>query len=215
MADRPVIFSAPMVRALLAGGKTQTRRPRTRWSIGDRLWVREAWNASAEFDHLPPRELPVGCSRAFGADGAQLAGVGAGVLPCRMRTLGRDRASIHLPRWMTRATLTVTAIREQRLQEISEEDAEAEGVDHFAETFDVPWRGLSRADRIQKTLVRFGSARRAYRHLWEDLHGAEAWGANPCVAAITFTVDPRNIDERADSAFTIAQAAADQTLVMP
>jgi hypothetical protein len=109
MRDRPIIFSALMVQALLAGQKTQTRRlsssPLRRVQPGDRLWVRENWRPVHSND--PTR-------------GAQYrADIGGD------QTVWRH--SIHMPRWASRITLLVTDVRVQRLQEINRGDAMAEG----------------------------------------------------------------------------------------
>lgn len=176
MTDRPILFSAPMVRALLDGRKTQTRRilkPQPlmgytpdvtaskgiRFAKGDRLYVRErVW-------------LPEGTDNPHGhvtyhADH------------------GDDRAlkwrpGIHMPRWASRLTLTVTDVRIERLQEISEEDAIAEG---------------SREPSLVPIIGACWSERDAYAKLWEHINGPGGWGANPWVVALTFTVEQRNID---------------------
>lgn len=136
MRERPILFSGPMVRAILAGTKTQTRRLlqgefqsfEEGWSLngkeprllredwcpygapGDRLWARETWRqgdgGSAYF--RADEEW-----NAEGGDGP--AGIGW-------------RPSIFMPRHFSRLTLEVTEVRVQRLQEISEADAEAEGI---------------------------------------------------------------------------------------
>ena len=128
MSDHPIIFSGPMVRSLLDGRKTQTRRvlkpqpqgeqPKNwtrandkavRYAPGDRLYVREAINkVSTPGDVVYRADFEAG-----GNDGAGLGW----------------RPSIHMPRWASRLTLTVTDVRVQRLQDISEEDARAEGCD--------------------------------------------------------------------------------------
>lgn len=105
----PILFSAPMIRALLEGRKTQTRRiykGRNAFWKGDRLWVREAYYV-----------LPAGI--AYVADGGHHYGAG-----------GRLRPSIHMFRAHSRITLTVTEARVNvSLHSISEEDAMEEGVD--------------------------------------------------------------------------------------
>jgi len=210
MADRPIIFSAPMVRALLEGQKTQTRRiiqqpdmdggerwvkypsgwvlsvnaedeyrRRIPYAPGDRLWVREAFIGpyAYEVNEYPPRDWgnkPIW----FPADG-----------PAPEKHAGqfwhRARPSIHMPRWASRLTLTVTDVRVQRLQDISEADATAEGA--FAAIvggFDAdgePYSDLS--------------YREGYRALWDSLHGPGAWNANPWVAAYTFRPVHVNIDQ--------------------
>jgi len=196
MAERPIIFSAPMVRALLEGRKTQTRRIikphpvlnsaglwvwppydsritkktwrgfcqtddeglRTFLTIGnalpyrggDRLWVREA-----------TIRTPAGV--AYVADGNDHYGAG-----------GKLRAipSIHMPRSASRLTLTVTDVRVERLQDISEEDARAEGI-----------RGNAGGAWGCEGLIE------DFTDLWESIHGLGSWEENPWVAALTFTVE--------------------------
>lgn len=200
MTDRPIIFSAPMVRALLDGTKTQTRRiikgvrrdnnmvlkkaTRTRIGItthvidapkhgllpyahGDRLWVREAFRGDRGYDTTPPRQWsrwPV----HYEADGKRDTREGMGAD-------GRLRSPIHMPRWASRITLTVTDVRVQRLQEISGADAVEEGVQEKGDYLDMP--------------------RMAFRALWNSLHGPDAWDANPWVVAVSFTVRHGNIDD--------------------
>lgn len=204
--DRPIIFSAPMVRALLEGRKTQTRRladkpasvrtsttvdgvptglvvpdhlggervslPSTWRSVksGDRLWVREAWKPHSTFDHLPPREIPQ--SNMFYLADERYSPSGS-----------RSRPSIHMPRWASRITLTVTDVRVQRLQEISAGDAIREGIAY-------PPAGMTMDEACE-----YGTDPRSeFRSLWNSLHGPGAWDADPWVVALTFTVARQNID---------------------
>lgn len=219
MADRPILFSAPMVRALLDERKTQTRRvlkpqppkwaticstvfppqglfqwseaehdplrPLKRWpedhalsvrfGNGDRLWVKETWRTEARHDAVKPTELPRDALVSFDADYLQEPNDG-----CR----GRTRVSIHMPRWASRLTLTVTDVRVQRLYEISHTDAMAEGLEWVAPT----WGISGIADSWQD------DPRMAYRALWDAINGSGAADANPWVVAVTFTVERRNID---------------------
>lgn len=222
MTDRPIIFSAPMVKALLARRKTQTRRivkdapeffgsgrPEDRWSdlgswgwrdehlsvwrslrdgylpvglqfaSGDRLWVREAWRTWAHDDEKRPAAIEPGFPRVvrYEADEALSSPVHPRFVP------GRLRASIHMPRWASRLTLHVTEVRVQRLHEISREDAIAEGL---ALAWNAPeefwrWPPPHHAGLWLSPIA-------AYRALWNHIHGADAWDANPWVAAITFTL---------------------------
>lgn len=209
MGDKPIIFSAPMVRALLDGRKTQTRRVlkpqpnmlnggrplndgRGSYSIeagwkhlpctrGDRLWVREAFigHYAYEVNEYPPRDWgnkPIW----FPADG-----------PVPDKFAGqfwhRARPSTHMPRWASRLTLTVTDVRVQRLQEISEADAVAEGCEATG------WRptyGNPDNAGFEESIP----AKDAFADLWSSLHGPGAWEANPWVAAYSFTVQLGNID---------------------
>ncbi|MBN9272841.1 MAG: hypothetical protein J0J15_21885, partial [Mesorhizobium sp.] len=101
------------------------------------------------------------------------------------------RPSIHLPRWASRLTLTVTDVRVQRLQDISEEDAQAEGC--------IKLKVTGRAAEFtgsQYLGLHWPSCRAWYRDLWDSLNVARGfgWDANPWVVAVTFAVAHRNID---------------------
>lgn len=210
MTDRPIIFSAPMVRALLAGRKTQTRRllsirgrrgfsefgpsdthgydwhfrdahmrwhdlrhaellAKLPWAVGDRLWVRETWRSEARYNGLKPALLPGTALVSYDADYTQEPNDG-----CR----GMTRVAIHMPRWASRLTLTVTDVRVQRLQEISAVDAEAEGWDRKGDPH-MPWGTI---------------AIHWFMGVWGQLHGVASWEVNPEVVALTFTAEQRNID---------------------
>jgi hypothetical protein len=231
MTDRPIIFSAPMVRALLAGTKTQTRRllkpqwadganqsftgwraeraASTLWNLmggigigatlrvgrapGDRLWVKEAWNAFTFSqdgeDAWPTAKIPTADEILETKEAAYRFDVQAIHRESdRARKWFADqkwRPSIHMPRWASRLTLTVTEVRVQRLQNISEADAVAEGIIATHEGWATDAHGRHWGP----------TARDAYRILWNDLHGPGSWDANPWVVAVTFTVQRGNIDE--------------------
>ena len=91
--------------------------------------------------------------------------------------------SIHMPRWASRLTLEITDVRVQRLHEIDEGDAIAEGM----EPFGIGWR----AGEGQSSALH---AHQAHQHFWEALHGIESCRANPWVWALTFRVHQQNID---------------------
>lgn len=216
MADRPILFSAPMVRALLDGRKTQTRRifkgaeqnENGLWhvfssgggiigvaegdvgreavdylpiQVGDRLWVRETWQGLTFGDFRPTKHEP--CEvRYFATD------------PCAdldAEARGYSwRPSIFMPRFASRLTLTVTEARVERLQDITWQDAEAEGVWHSSQEYREKvciWRDAPAA--LQRLRVE------EYGKLWDRINGHGAWDANPWVAAYTFTVERKNIDE--------------------
>lgn len=232
MSDRPILFSAPMVRALLAGTKTQTRRllkgawqsaleghdevltwfappdvpwlglP-NRWAAsgiyarrhgpsgynrhlgltpcrpGDRLWVREAWRCEARYDNRAPTRLPRSAPIYYASD--------PDPRDSEPGCAGRLRASMHLPRWASRLTLTVTDVRVQHLQDISEEDARAEGITPLPS-------GRFHCGHDEEGEVTSKSAITAYGWLWNRINGADAWAANPWVVAYSFTAARRNID---------------------
>lgn len=170
MGDVPILFSGPMVRAILEGRKTQTRRP-CRWGVardavaaGDRLWVRETW-AVATGDVCDGN-----AAIRYRADGA-LEAVNdhrSDALPRMLSTSDRWRPSIHMPRWASRLTLPVVSVRAERLHDITEADAVAEGV-------------------RDPDLRAAETARVLFADLWNATYGPEAWDANPWVWRIEFT----------------------------
>lgn len=216
MTDRPILFSGPMVRALLAGTKTQTRRllkpqpkvlkngswyrpfpqDRSNWQYalggiihayakvriveGDHLYVREHWRSRADLNNIPPREMMSGVAVWYEADGKGPA--------TDLHMPGKHRQAMHMPRWASRLNLTVTDVRVERLQDISEQDCVAEGIEwvtrtssgNFYRNFDAP----------EMPIMAYG----AYRSLWNHINGPDAWDKNPWVVAYTFTVHHCNID---------------------
>jgi hypothetical protein len=196
MADRPITFSAPMVQALLAGRKTQTRRvlkpvpakrsltPRLEtpgYAPGDRLWVREAW-----------RPDPNGCESDgtigvfYPADkGLLTLSPGEGWKMPKQAQRGKV-TPLHMPRWASRTTLSVIEVRVQRLQEISHQDAIHEGVQ--CHTCAAMHQSACHGKGCPAARATFGT-------LWNSLHGPDAWDANPWVVAVSFTVERVNIDQ--------------------
>lgn len=198
MTERPILFSAPMVRAILAGQKTQTRRVITglpenpqnvrrcahyikcdapyrsgtvslriplRTLEGDRLWVRETWCQPdpTQRDALYRADCDEG-QLEMEREVRREIGPGAYV---------PWKPSIHMPRWASRITLDATLVRVQRLQEISEADALAEGVDPSE------WTGGPAND----------APRAAFAELWDRINGKRpgcSWEANPWVRAVSF-----------------------------
>ena len=230
MTDRPIIFSGAMVRALLEGRKTQTRRilklptkgeyvrpdmggweattvggegcffadgspapgkvaiwnqttgtcVATTYQPGDLLSVRENFHLGKGYDGAKPSDASPHSCVWHAADNTTWMGQ------------GKCRPSIHMPRWASRLTLVVTEVRVQRLQDISDADAIAEGI--------------MRAPQASAGIVRFcldgwdwkdwkTSARDAFHSLWFLINGPDAWDANPWVVAITFDVHHCNIDQ--------------------
>jgi len=240
MSDRPILFSAPMVRALLAGTKTQTRRAlkpqpddlyegqipkQLRVAIGDRLWVREAAAVTYQAWHHIDGHVH-GVDYAADYIGSQYVhpspgssprnGEAPSVFPDKSYNIDgsmRWSPSIHMPRWASRITLTVTDVRVQRLQDISEADAIAEGVKSDVWGSVVPFLAdpeAADAHQLDRPVYWAPgddnedmvclSARDAYARIWENIHGVGMWGLNEWVAAYTFTVEPRNIDALAREA---------------
>ena len=244
--ERPIIFGAPSIRAILDGRKSQTRRvlstrntrrdghpwskrypweahdwasafvddgpspagnpgpylkapcpaQETRHRIypiywpGDRFWVRETWATVNTYS---------GPGWVYRADGAfiqpEYDGPDEGIGPsfnyekypgCYTMWIsdlmggapGHSwSSSIHMPRWASRITLEVTDVRIERLHDISEEDAFAEGIEPFGDS--------AAFVKLDYRLV-YGTARGCFKALWWSIHGPDAWEANPWVAAITF-----------------------------
>ena len=197
----PMIFNSEMVRALLAGNKTQTRRIIKDQPVcetfsnaenyilymcpfgkaGDLIYVRETFQgplvdfeeseACAENMHL--FENPNYCiyratdsAREFSdPDGDTHYGW---------------KPSIHMPRWASRLTLKINSVRVERIQDISKEDAIAEGFDY------------SKSESAAKQGFAI-SARTNFRHAWESIYG-DSWNKNQWVWVIDFEVIHKNID---------------------
>ena len=200
MKALPIIFSAPMVRALLDGRKTQTRRlatsPLAKVKPGDLLWVRESvtrFDKGTCDQHIWYRagRNEYYCEFAGGADVEWPKGLeGPG------RGASYNVPSIHMPRWASRLTLEVTHVRRRWLQDISEPDAEAEGCNKAFEVRDLKdafgkMLGAASGEGTGSTY------RLGYAQLWDTLHDkpGQRWDDNPEIVALTFTVRKRNVDE--------------------
>ena len=223
MTERPILFSGEMVRAILAGTKTQTRRiitpqpetagvrhpkfeipnwnDRAPYAPGNRLWVRETFYVpaagSTEFgigyraDH-PTGDLSDGDGgynfRAFSDDPEQAGEQWKWVqMHCNAE---RWRPPIHMPRWASRITLEVVSVRPERLQDITEEDAHAEGCvataitpEHTASIDDSRMHALSKALEGGSLTTRLD-----FQFLWDSMYGPSAWDTNPWVWRIEFNI---------------------------
>lgn len=239
MADLPITFSGPMVKALLreieqpGTGKTQTRRVITpqpklsphheparvehrggkrwvwmvhtdrpsyqfgtgdwnsRYVPGDRLYVREHWRVEAQLDRMAPRDMT-----------PDAVGYIADEPPGYILRTGRFRQAMHMPKWASRITLLVTDVRVERLQDCSEADAIAEGIDRkpygnwkcYCDT-PSPWGGAA------PTVLAHGIGRvsadplHSYASLWDSINGEGAWDANPWVVAYSFKPFLGHIDQ--------------------
>lgn len=188
--ERPILFSAPMVRAILEGRKTQTRRvikPQPDYvnplgiafwtgkgpvdyrlcphgQEGDRLWVKETAIIAPKRFATPDRtcipdsdgdlryiQYIATCPDTEGAENYKL----------------KKTPSIFMPRWASRITLEITGVRVERLNEISEVDAIAEGAE------------MCRHDSFHVDQYTCG-----YRSLWEAINGTGSWARNPWVWVI-------------------------------
>lgn len=193
MKDKPILFSAPMVMALLAGRKTMTRRViKQSISAGSLLWVRE------RFALVPSSAYrrSDGVEQTISPEDPDMAAIYAAGWD---RSKPMWRPSIHMPRWASRITLHVTNVKTQRVHNITDEDAIAEGViwsEKWA-GFVVP--GIEHPNKDFPVLSR-PTAREMFAALWSVINddragGAYSWAANPWVAAYTFEVIRKNIDD--------------------
>ncbi|TKU44061.1 hypothetical protein FDX24_05760 [Citrobacter sp. wls716] len=223
MKERGMIFNGEMVRAILDGRKTQTRRvmkpqpepcPAPRgghwWpsnvfktmlhveeemqngkggcgglvgdacpfgDVGDRIWVRETWaEAGASAPDLKlyranyPAHVPTHYENVPPAEDV------------------RWTPSIHMPRWASRITLEIIGVRVERLNSISQEDAQAEGMELTG------WRPTySDPDSGGEVWTPYDN----FAQLWESIYGEESWKANPWVWVIEFKVVPNVQDNPA------------------
>lgn len=184
--ERPILFRGPMVQAILSGQKTVTRRvlkmPHGLWETsttgelvpipgkcpygkpGDRLWVREAWQADAQVNEFTPRDLSQGEPIHYPADGA-VRHTG-----CSMITPGKTRPSIHMPRWVSRILLEITDVRVEQLHAITNEQCSAEGA-----------RG---GHGSIPGYIYNATVQEHFRYIWESTGGD--YFANPWVWVINF-----------------------------
>ena len=243
MTDFGILMTAPMVEALLTGQKTQTRRlawrrcnPKQRvprifrqvqfdgdGCLGIYWEMPTVWQKAEPGDRIYVRETiyenPEAGNYYYSADNK---GVDQDNY-VTLRRLGYPRLvrpNIHMPRKVSRLTLVLTEVRRQRLQEISEEDAVAEGIvkqeptaedlewyEAFAEEqgFDPKENPMEGVWLAPGTRQGYGSrpndpqwgptATFAYRCLWNHLHGKDAWDENQEVVVLSFRCLKANIDQ--------------------
>lgn len=203
MKERPILFSGAMVRVLLNGKKTQTRRivkPQPeRNDKGTLMWGTGRRTGMQRFGvdglDVPPgvfARCPYGkpgdrlwVREAFMHEPADYCWEASVSIPCRpaVTTYRADypnsqpgegwKPSIHMPRALSRITLEITAVRVERLQGISAADALAEGVNVHPDFHGKPDTSI------------YGPVQ-AYRDLWEQINGPDSWDANPWVWAVEF-----------------------------
>lgn len=213
MKARPILFSGPMVQALLAGRKTQTRRvvkpqPGDHHSDegfgvmhrnpygqpGDLLCVRESLRL---FKTVHIETAETGLAAYWKAGGGDMQ---------TWEWTGRSDVetipSIHMPRRFSRLTLEITDVRVERLQDISAADALAEGIVNYGQApaghdLFAHWGALRRtADGLAAAINSISrDPEGAFQRLWESINGAKSWEANPWVWVIEFKVHHCNVDE--------------------
>ncbi len=219
MKERPILFSAPMVRAILDGIKTQTRRvvkgmpteedgsaysgevfgpelyapagcnkhgeiiplPEIygiydedgQWGIkcpfgqpGDQLWVKETWRTDEEYDQIKPSELPdgvrVNCRAGFNSQENS-----------NFNVLSRKwRSPLFMQRRFSRIVLEITDVRVERLHDISEADAMAEG--------------CNGGHGAMPDYMYNATPDEHFMMLWESINGPGSWNDDPWVWVIEF-----------------------------
>ena len=226
MKDTPILMSGPMVRAYLAGLKTHTRRaiknadwfgcptgdcPHEKQSEcdaamvehcpygkpGDRLWFKETWRTRACFANKKPSLICVHDAQDrenwpwLREENIEYAADGKGEFH------GKLRPSIFMPRWASRVTADLLEVRWQRLQDITPEDAEREGLKKLSKDQGRTWKyGIPGPDGLPATEAEAKegawpwhlwrqSPVDAYRYLWESINGPGSWEANPYVWVLT------------------------------
>lgn len=204
MTERGMIFNSEMVRAILDGRKTQTRRP-VKFPVhdknlgcelagnelagelsagnylncafgkpGDRIWVRETFCPVDDTQYGGEKWVDYRATPKFEASHP----AGWDCAPNDAEAL-KWRPSIHMPRWASRILLEITDVRVERLNAISEEDARAEGIiDGGCLNCGEPEPcGCANPEP---------DATDAFAYLWQSIYGQENWNANPWVWVIEF-----------------------------
>ena len=202
MKEHPILFSGPMVRAILDDRKTQTRRVvkdsvkhgvsllggcgcGVLWDLcpygapGDRLWVRETWRR-VDFE-TRGRDSSYIVEYRSGGYGPRVHGETNEImsLPCGWKP------SIHMPRWASRITLQVTGVRVERLQDISAKDIIAEGAVDRPHEVD----GLGKCPVSAFDGKVYPDLRSVWAHGWNSINGKRHgcdWASNPWVWVVEF-----------------------------
>lgn len=215
--SKPILFSGPMVRAVLDGRKTMTRRiikdipkrddlrparidsngvlfvemagvcgHKALWPYGgaSQLWVRETWQSTVNDSALACIAYRATPDIAYlqlhenGGEGDAVA-IGKQTTPA---AIGKWSTSMFMPRWASRITLEITDVRVERLGELTEADALAEGIKvcNPGTQFECYW---DYRDNTSRSPAMF-NARDSFCTLWESINGA--WDESLWVWAISF-----------------------------
>lgn len=215
MKERGILFSAPMVRALLDGSKTQTRRAMKTQPASEPFVSRASLNQSgtrpvtvAMWDNRAP-DGSTCCICPYGVVGDRLwvretwcahstfNGIKPSLIPQSKVFYASDdgyspsgapgRPSIFMPRWASRITLEITDVRVERLQDISEADAITEGIE-FNAALDPS--GPCKWRYYKRPSAGIDCPVGSYESLWDSINGAGSWDANPWVWVVSFAVTP-------------------------
>lgn len=218
MQVKNILFQGNMVRANNEGRKTQTRRllkpqlgsedivgqhtvdgshmsplTRIKYAIGDLVYVREAWACGHGFNDVAPRNISPNTVIRYQADLAN--NMSWNGPKCRLRQ------GMHMPRWASRATLKITDVRVERLLDINDTDALAEGITEHHGIIGLDTRG---SEPIGYRYFYegcddegFETAYDAYIHLWDSINAKRGFGSdtNPWVVAYTYKVIQQNVDK--------------------
>lgn len=193
---KPIIFSAPMVRAILSGRKSQTRRivkpqpelcsgcqscdfkcnhfvyplPKCPYgNIETKLWIRETWRPAMSDSHQ---------CYAYRADLSYKCGK---PMPDDCENILNWRPSIFMPKEAARIFLEVSQVQIQRLHDISEEDALSEGIEPLDDDQNQYIPAIANNNAYIAS-----SAKEAFQELWQSINGSESWKSNPWVWVISF-----------------------------
>ena len=176
MKERPIIFSGPMVRAILDGRKTQMRRITKEFidnelvDVGDCLWVRESGYRPPKVTGFMLREgADTWPKYIYSADGDKREW-------CRDHRW-KSTPSIHMPRWASRITLEITDVRVERLNSISEVDAKDEGVESHDDDGVAYYGPLNTGHACPI---------HEYKRIWNSINGPDSWDSNPWVWVVKF-----------------------------
>jgi hypothetical protein len=183
MSEHPILFTGEMVRAILEGRKTQTRRVNVgrylKWKKGDTLWVRERFHFSRPLTGDIDHDLTTVNVLYYATDNP------------RYRDKDKWKPSIHMPHWASRITLELTEdVRVERVQEITFDDCLEEGV-----IWTSAWSSC-KAETVMPedvTIESMDDGRRkftikVYHDFWDSINAKRgySWASNPEVAVITF-----------------------------
>lgn len=178
---KPILFSASMIRAILSGRKTQTRRiikpqpeplPKCPYGgIGTTLWVRETWRSALSETHqcyAYRADLKYRCGKA---------------IPKGSENISPWKPSIHMPKDAARIFLEISEVRVERLHDITEDDALDEGIEEL--NGDGPNRYTIHMPQ-DNAHYNAPTAKEVFQTLWQSINGEESWENNPWVWVMSF-----------------------------